>query len=292
MTSLPYPDAETWRTLPAETWLAHARQVQTALQAGTLTAQHKDATELVTAADTALQQMILQHWAASGAAGQYAIWAEEELGPEWAEQPADPDWYLLVDPIDGTSAFARGEDQWGTMVGGLNRDGSWRASWNVTAGGEMYTNWGPAPRPAATPLAERETVQLLYCDYGAGGEPAAVAAVRALTQRPVTTVVVPAAVCEGAALTYGRADALLWVASGEGKRTYPLYDLVYLGALTAQGWVVRLGFAGRDVMLVVVAATVADAEALVKVGRGQLRPEHRLERVAADFRGYFDTKDQ
>jgi hypothetical protein len=62
----------------------------------------------------------------------------------------------------------------------------------------------------------------------------------------------------------GKIDALLWVASERGKRTYPVYDLTFLEALPDNQFVVRLAVAQEGVTLAVVARTAMIADALIR----------------------------
>lgn len=69
---------------------------------------HKSARDLVTAADLAVEQFLLSEL--SAACPEYGFWGEE------SGQTADQSRRWIVDPIDGTHSFARGQYFWSISV--------------------------------------------------------------------------------------------------------------------------------------------------------------------------------
>ena len=130
------------------------------------------------AVDRFLQQRLL------GARGGYG-WVSEEMPPESAAGPgeAEPERFFVVDPIDGTRAYLRGEDTWcvsvavvenGRPVAGVIAAPMLQETFAVTAEGPALLNGGPCEvsRPAAADvlgLAVPEAMRKRVATAGDGG---------------------------------------------------------------------------------------------------------------------------
>ena len=273
--------------IPVAALLAIAAETHTNLQSVTSATDsrvswHKDATEIVTEADLQMQECLLSHFANSALAGSYSIKAEEEVPDAYqlpAADTANMQWQLLIDPLDGTSSFCRGEETWGTMVGLCDRQGLLVYSWNMVSGGQQYSTWSAHTAESHLGWSGKSEIRIDVYDYGAGVAerfPEQLERVSAgqCSAAQVTVSSLPAAVAAGLALFEKRLDGLLWLPSDQGKKVYPDYDLVFLGALREQGWHVVLGTTALGVELVAVAANQEQADLLWQTGLHLLPAKH------------------
>lgn len=267
--------------IPAEALLGTARSMQGKLASDPSLVREKSAGQLVTEADLALQSQVLEYFEQSPLRGTYAVKAEEEAGQ--SATAGAPLWQLIVDPLDGTDSFVRGESDWGIMVGMADAQGKLLYSWNVLADGSRYCS-GSAAEQSLLSLSKRLVakgkLKFDVYDYGAT---AASRFARTLGESnsgafPTTSIETTsyaAAVVAGRALAEDNLDGLLWLPSTKGKTNYPDYDLVFLGALQARGWKVVLGKSGDEVVLVAVAPTLPDLNILCQTGLRLLTPAER-----------------
>jgi hypothetical protein len=218
--------AQVFNSLPVSQLLTVAKEIQQRIQTDASLVTLKDKTEYVTKADYALQQIILDYFAQSALAGTYRICSEETLDQDQQVQVTNPTWELILDPLDGTTAFCEQKDTWGVMIGARDLQGQIVYSWNLVSTGEVYST-----SSAVTQLIDSVNTQLervdIY-DYGVNK-----------TQFFPQQTAYPAAVWTGWQLYQNHLDGLLWLPSNAGKKTYPAYDLIFLGALSAQGWLVH-----------------------------------------------------
>jgi fructose-1,6-bisphosphatase/inositol monophosphatase family enzyme len=125
-----------FKGIPAQALLARAADARAALTANPELVRLKKGGELVTQADIEIQEQLLCYFAGSALAGTYCVRAEEQLdaGCPAADARAVK-WQLIVDPLDGTGAFCRGEPFWGVMAGLCDRSGALVYSWNLLSSG-------------------------------------------------------------------------------------------------------------------------------------------------------------
>lgn len=255
--------------IPVQEILAIARGLQNTVMSDSRAVTRKDSSEIVTKADLEIQRTLIKYFAESPLAGMYRIKAEEESDNVVDSESAHLQ--LLIDPLDGTNPFVRGEPLWGTMVGVCDSLGVLRHSWNLLSDGSIYCSSTSQEMPPASwqSIRNRELTVDLF-DYGAG---VAMQALE-LMGRPCRATSIPCAVWTGWKLLSGELDGLLWLPSKLGKRSYPDYDLVFLGALAARGFKVALGYSDaspQEVSMVAVAPCEAGLERLWSTGVTLLR---------------------
>ena len=61
-------------------------------------------------------------------------------------------------------------------------------------------------------------------------------------------------------------NGLLWLPSNQGKKWYPDYDLIFLGALQKKGYEILIGKIKNNNALIAVAPTKKDVEKLYQIG--------------------------
>ncbi len=267
---------EAFSGIASEPLLRIAKEEQRALAARSgAGVREKALGERFTEADVRIQSHLLSYFAESAIAGLYIVKAEEELPCAASAPDGGPKvLQLIVDPLDGTEAFIRGEDTWGVMVGVADADGLLLASWNLTSSGELYTSFDTGDGPARSwerALSERGSLVFDVFDYGGpapGLFPAALEGASGgwIRSDDLQIRSSPAAVIAGSDAVNGRIDGLLWLPGAAGKRVYPDYDLVFLGALQARGWRISLGSHAGEVLTVAAAPADAELELLERTG--------------------------
>ncbi|NQV12694.1 MAG: hypothetical protein HQ530_00125 [Parcubacteria group bacterium] len=263
--------AKVFNKIPTQEILGIAQDVQQKLQQDQSLAQQEkgeDEWGWVTKADKDIQELIIKYFAQSALAGSYTVKAEEELTGK--DTPTNPRWQLIIDPLDGTSAFRKGKDTWGVMIGVCNRAGELIVSWNMISTGEVYMSGEKtSSRPSfADKITTGKPVIIDVYDYKSGAAEKFGNLFEQQTgyktgQYEQTSY--PAAVWAGWELYQGNLDGLLWVPSDKGKKWYPDYDLIFTGALQQQGLQIRLGKIKGNIALVVIAPSQQDVEDLTKV---------------------------
>lgn len=260
-----------FQNLPAQKILTLAKTIQSQIPNDASLVKNKASWDLVTKADMDVQNLVLDYFCASDLAGTFVINAEENLLPRHVLTPKNPTWQLVLDPIDGTNPFARGEPTWGTMVGACDMEGNGIVSWNQLSDGRIYASYDQVTlcEPQGTPTKlQGEFLSIDFCDYGTNQSEKFLAQVALLLpeRKIFTTNSYNAAIWAGASLFYHENNALVWIATDGEKKFYPAYDLIYLGALAAQGYVTRIGKIGTENALIVVAKTEKIAAKLWQAG--------------------------
>lgn len=262
-------------SIPKEDILKTACDIQGRLASDPSLIEAKDMTELVTQADKKIQnEIILPYMDSSPLGGTFLVKAEEEL--DSGRSPGgEASWQLVVDPLDGTEEFCAGGERWGAMVGACDLTGRMFYSWNLLSSGEVFMTGDTAERPLsfAEKQASGRPVAIDIYDYSEG---AAKSFTEYFTRFPVQTTSYPAAVWAGARLYHNDLDGILWLPSDSGKRNYPDYDLVFLGALNDRGFKMRLGknkSGGTE--LVAVAPDDKEADYLLQTGLAMITDDKR-----------------
>lgn len=257
-----------FQTISTTDLLKIAHQVQQRLRSGQLSVQQKVGDELVTDADQLIQQYIVRHFEACLEGVPFSILAEEELV---RDKVLSPEGILVIDPLDGTSSFVRGEPTWGLMVGWVSSVGALEISWNLLSSGQIYTSLNASSLTQPKFTGTRCLIDLWDYDSGAREQFSEILSsvndtTTVLTN--VSTTACPAAVWAGWKLLVGELDGLLWLPGTRGKRSYPEYDLIMLGSLVAAGWRVCMGRAkDGTVQVVVVASTAQLGQLLLEVAK-------------------------
>jgi fructose-1,6-bisphosphatase/inositol monophosphatase family enzyme len=247
-----------FKNLPASKILTLAKSIQAQIPNDASLVKNKASWDFVTKADTEVQNLVLDYFCDSDLAGTFVINAEENLLPRHILTPKNPTWQLVLDPIDGTNPFARGESTWGTMVGACDMDGKLIVSWNQLSDGRIFTSYEEVSEISLRePHGSDGLLSIDFCDYGTDQDEFFLAEVnRQLPeQKKTATNNYNSAIWAGASLYYGENQALVWIATDGEKKFYPAYDLIYLGALAAQGWCVKIGKIGAENALIIVACT-------------------------------------
>lgn len=236
----------------------------------------KQAGECVTKADLQIQQCLLEYFSTSVLAGQYMVKAEEALTKaEKSPLPAEGAWQLIIDPLDGTDSFSQEKETWGTMIGLCDRKGRLCYSWNMISSGEVYSSSSACSNSVETNwtsgLKTQNELVIEVFDYGAGAIerfPSAfkLAGHKRLLPERIRTKSFPCSIWAGWEMYNRRLDGMLWLPSERGKKIYPDYDLVFVGALRQQGWQVALGKSEQRVELLAIAPSREDLETLWQTG--------------------------
>lgn len=264
--------------IPGEKLLAIAEEVQNKIRQGSVVFEEKSPNDWVTQADIAIQHQLLEYFAASELAGTYFIDAEEELTTEQQQKKGagEKSWTLVIDPLDGTNAFKRGEKYWGVIVGACDNSGVLQESWAITSEGNVYSTANNANGTAfslSQQLQKKHPLVLDYDDYDTGNKQGVHQALAQKIRCAPEEIVLrdyPSAMWVGWEVYQGNLDGFIWIASEGGKKTYPAYDLAFLATLKKQGRGIVLGKSGRENVLVLVAPNQEQAETLYEVGKAYL----------------------
>lgn len=269
--------SEIFGAIPIDPILNIAQDIAERMKENPTLVEMKAKKQFVTQADRDIQLFLINFFEQSPLAGTFYIKAEEDLteAQKAANTPAEKKWQLVIDPLDGTSNFCKG-NPWGVMIALCDESGKIVFSWNLTSDGKVYQTDSTKAVPSVRPsLQEKEQegklLRIDVYDYGAGAAEKFPQQFSSSANVEVTSC--PAAVLAGRQLYDGELDALLWIPSDQGKGNYPDNDLGFLGALASQGFRIRLGKVGDNVEMVVVAPTDADADRLYETGVKMISPE-------------------
>ncbi|MBI2416116.1 MAG: hypothetical protein HYV33_05675 [Candidatus Kerfeldbacteria bacterium] len=268
--------------LPRRSLLILAQAIQHRLLTDASLVSIKEKKQYVTQADYDIQQAILDYFQQSPLQKSYYVKAEEAFTNPVATV-GTPTWQLLIDPLDGTTAFCEQQTTWGVMVGAGAVTGELLYSWNLVSTGEVYSTTTAklnqlVPQSFAAKIQREQAITIDVYDYGASAGDrfgAQFTAMSGIERHQFKQTAYPAAVWAGWKLYQGALDGLVWLPSNQGKGVYPDYDLIFLGALAAQGWCIQLGKIKDTVAMVTIAATPGDAALLYEVGRNLVPAEIR-----------------
>ncbi len=281
---------EVFSALPTSEILEIAKDIQLKLKTDQTLAEKKkgeDEWGWVTKADTEIQKLILDYFANSPVQGSYKTVAEEDFIEEKSD--SKPVWKLIVDPLDGTSEFRKGGERWGVMVGACDENGALVYSWNLLSTGEIYESndlgKNSLPKSFSEKINSGKKLAIDVYDYGRDGTQERFLELFQktfnLANYTCDQTSYPSAVWAGGQLASGKLDGLLWLPSELGKKWYPDYDLIFLGALSRQGLKVRLGKIDENNGMVAIAPNDEDVEKLYEVGLSMLSEEQKAVLVKA-----------
>jgi len=273
-----------FNAIPVNEILQIASSIQSRLIDEKSLIKEKGGNELVTEADLKIQECLLDYFSGSELGGTYFLKAEEELGAkELLQNESGKLYQLIIDPLDGTNPFSQGKNNWGVMVGVCSNEGEILFSWNLLSSGEIYSSVVPSEKPPnekpqswSLALKTKSRLRIDIDDYGAGAAerfPQAFSKIAGWSLDQLEVSSQAAAVVAGWELYQGVLDGLLWLPSEKGKRSYPDYDLTYLGALKNCGWKIALGKKADSVQMVVVAPSEEELSQLIKTGLSLLTPQ-------------------
>lgn len=239
--------------IPAKEILAIAKRYQPKIISGDIKVEIKPDGTKVTPADFEIQKLLIDYFRSSPLSQYFTVQGEETMT---SEKQINKPFKIIIDPLDGTSSFAKGLATWGTMIG-LCDTRQLIYSWCVISTGEIFSSENPKKIPLKSWKEIRKN----------GGQPTVDVydykkenGARDKFPAVFKTTAYPAAIWAAWELFNGRLDGLIWLPSDEGKKNYPDYDLVFLDALKRQGWKILLG------KMIVIAPTPEDAQELWNIG--------------------------
>jgi len=248
-----------------------------------------------TEADTRIQKFILDYFDSSSLSGSYKIDAEEADLVEVNNNDTDKQWKLVIDPLDGTSSFSKGQKTWGVMVGACDLKNNLFYSWNMVSSGEVFDGEVKDERVLKRSFKDKintgEKINIDVYDYKSGASERfgevfeGVAEVEKINYNQTSY---PAAVWAGWELYNGNLDGLLWLPSDQGKKWYPNYDLIFLGALIQKGYKIRIGKLKNNNGLlknamIVIAPSEEDVNILWNTGLAMTPQEQSQKIIAIDI---------
>ncbi len=275
-----------FNAIPSKQILEIATTIQKRLKTDRSLQWKKMNGDLVTDADIQIQNVILQYFSNSSLGKEYSVKAEEKFS--FSEKSKDQFWQLLIDPLDGTSSFAKGQNTWGVMVGACRLDGTLAYSWNLVAAGDVFTSSDKqvkVPQSFKTKLGNGGKLAIDVYDYGSTASEkfgSILANVLNISKSEYTQTSYPSAVWAGWQLCKGNIDGLLWLCSDKGKKSFPDYDLIFLGAVAQQGYSVRLGKINGRNSIIAIGPSDTDADALYQIGLQLITSEQRKQIVLAE----------
>lgn len=229
----------------------------------------KNEYKLVTQADIEIQKLLLDYFYNTSLKGTYKVIAEETIQNN--KNIKNTGWKLIIDPLDGTSSFKKQSGMWGVMVGACDNMGILRYSWNLISTGEIYTSGYKSSQKISfkNKIAKEKFISIDVYDYDSSSSDRFKDIFKSyfnVGNDQIIQTSYPAAIWAGYKLYTGGLDGLLWLPSNKGKKSYPGYDLIFLGALLNKGYNVIIGKTGLNNSMLVVAPVIKDAEKLYKVG--------------------------
>lgn len=235
--------------------------------------------KLVTQADIKIQKLLLDYFNNSSLKGTYEVITEEQ-NSEKNNNEGNITWKLIIDPLDGTSSFIKQTSTWGIMVGACDCSGILRYSWNLMSNGDIYSSGSKKIRQKSLKkiINEKKSISIDIYDYDASSSRQfknSFKTIYDIQDNQITQTSYPAAICAGYELYKQSLDYLLWLPSDRGKKNYPSYDLIFLGALFDRGYNVIIGKNGNDNSIVTVGPTLKDTEKIYEVGLNLLSMNER-----------------
>ncbi len=242
---------------------------------------NKNEYKLVTQADIQIQKLLLDYFDNSSLKGTYKVIAEETIQNN--NNSKNTSWKLIIDPLDGTSSFKKQNEMWGIMIGACDNKGILRYSWNLISTGEIYTSGYKKSKKMSfkNKIAKEKSISIDVYDYGSSLSSRFKDIFKSnfnVVKYQIIQTSYPAAIWAGYKLFNNCLDGLLWLPSNKGKKSYPEYDLIFLGALLDKGYSVIIGKTRIKNSMIVVAPVIEDAEKLYKVGLDLLPADKKMKK--------------
>lgn len=267
---------QSFDSIPIENILKTAHRTQKELKSHPTFVNEKSPGQFVTEADLLIQDIILNVFASSPLKGSYYTKSEElelncneHIGKQYQYQ-------LLIDPLDGTNAFCKGSNDWGVMVGLCDLSGCLLYSWNLLSDGTVFSSDSKGAEVISWSEC-KEALNIDFFNYGTGNVDVFMSYLNKRLSNNMKVVSFDSAVAVGSALYQGKCNGVLWLPSNQGKKCYPDYDLIFLGALSTQGWQCILGKIKDTVLFVSVAPSKSNLQLLKEVGMLMLHEKLREE---------------
>lgn len=226
-----------------------------------------DIYKVVTQADIEIQKYLLNYFENSSLKNTYEIIAEERYVKKNNNNVI---WKLIIDPLDGTNSFKNQRNTWGVMVGACDMNGVLRYSYNIISTGEIYkTQSGNKLKLQSFKQLKQsgKNITIDVYDYGSGAFD--------LFNNFYKKTSYPAAIWAGWQLYQQKLNGLLWLPSDKGKKFYPGYDLIFLGALLDKGYGIIIGRTNSKNSMIAIASTLDDAQKLYQIGLNLIPPNLR-----------------
>jgi fructose-1,6-bisphosphatase/inositol monophosphatase family enzyme len=209
------------------------------------------------------------------------------------ENPENSSYTVIVDPVDGTSAMAKGKDGWGTMISVCDASGKVIYARNMIrqnnelTGHVLFQSWSipVAKKEIAAVCSAGEKLKIDFYNYSNDKDAAFKSALENVYSLSADTCEItsfPAAIEAGYRLFTGDIQALVRVAGAKKKKTYPDYDLAFLKTLVDQWYHVAIGKSGEENAMIIVAPTKDDVQKLLEIGKTLSNPAYPIDRVLFD----------
>ena len=235
--------------------------------------------KLVTQADIKIQKLLLDYFDNSSLKGTYQIITEEVASNKINKK--NTSWKLLIDPLDGTSSFKNQKKTWGIMIGACDMNGVLRYSYNVVSTGEIYKTENNKKLTLKSFKQLTKTGKKILVDiydYSSGTSARFDSVFEqqfSIGPSQYDKTSYPAAIWAGWQLYNQKLNGLLWLPSDQGKKYYPDYDLIFLGALFNKGYNIIIGKKDNNNSMIAIGLTLKDAEKLYEIGLSLLPKNQR-----------------
>jgi len=235
--------------------------------------------KLVTQADVEIQKLLLDYFDNSSLKGTYQVVAEESILNK--NRNKNVSWKLLIDPLDGTSSFKNQKNTWGVMVGACDMKGILRYSYNIVSTGEIYKTENKKKLKLKSfkqliKIEKKISIDVYDYDSGASARFDPIFEnIFGINSSQYKKTSYPAAIWAGWQLYNQKLNGLLWLPSNRGKKWYPDYDLIFLGALLDKGYNVIIGKKNKNNCMVTIGPTLKDTEKLYEIGLNLLPTKQR-----------------
>lgn len=223
--------------------------------------------KVVTQADIEIQKYLLNYFENSPLKNTYEIIAEERYVKKYNKNAI---WKLIIDPLDGTSSFKNQKNTWGIMVGACDMKGILQYSYNILSTGEIYkTESGNKLKLRSFEQLKKfgKNIIIDVYDYGSG--------ISDYFNNLYKKTSYPAAIWAGWQLYQQKLSGLLWLPSNKGKKWYPDYDLIFLGAILDKGYNIIIGKKDNNNSMIVIGPTLKNTEKLYEIGLSLLPANQR-----------------
>lgn len=229
-----------------------------------------DIYKIVTQADIEIQKILLNYFDTSSLKDTYEVIAEETILNK--NNNKNVTWKLIVDPLDGTNSFRNQKNTWGVMIGACDMNGILKYSYNIVSTGEIYKTENNKKLTLKsfkqlTKTGKKILVDIYDYSSGASARFDSVFEQQfSIGPSQYDKTSYPAAIWAGWQLYDQKLNGLLWLPSNQGKKWYPDYDLIFLGALRERGYEILIGKIENNNALIAIAPTKEDVEKLYQIG--------------------------
>lgn len=224
----------------------------------------------VTRADIEIQNILLDYFGNSILKNTYQTIAEENILNKKNNNRAS--WKLLIDPLDGTTAFSKQRETWGIMIGACDMKGELKYSYNIVSNSQVFKTENsikPMLKSFNQLIEEGKKILIDIYNYGSSTS----SSFNSVFEKKLNInnfqyeqTSYSSAIWAGYKMYLGKLNGLLWLPSNKGKKWYPDYDLIFLGALFSRGYNIMIGRTNNKNSLIAVAPTFKDVERLYETG--------------------------